>query len=196
MQFDQHRIVIRERGLLDILDLALRVIRAYAWPLAVAFVAGALPMICLNAWLLDGLAEFDPDSNASSFLAKVLSSLAKVLRYAFYMILLVIWEMPLAMAPITLCLGQALFTDRPRLGETIRGLRRSLPQMLWYQVIVRALLTPWVITWFFLFASWPYLGEVILLERNPMRRGRSKTMTTAVRRTALHGGCAADLFVR
>lgn len=184
VQLDQNRIVIRERDYLEILDLAVRVIRVYAWPLTVAFACGVVPAMCLNYWLLADYADYDFDR------------LGFPLRYLLLMLPLVMWEMPLATAPMTLFLGRALFTDRPPPREIVRGLARSLPQMLWYQVIVRALLIPLVFTWFFLFAAWPYLSEVILLERNPMWAGRSGQMTTGRRRQALHGGYIAELFGR
>ena len=55
MQLDKTRITIRERDYVDILDLALRIVRAGGWPLAIALVLGAAPMMALNAWLLSGL---------------------------------------------------------------------------------------------------------------------------------------------
>ena len=60
--------------------------------------------------------------------------------------------------------------------------------MLLYQVLLRGLLIPWVVTWFLLFVIWPYLNEIILLERNPLRRGRSRRVTTNRRMRALHSG--------
>lgn len=187
MQLDQNRIVIRERGYLDILDLALRVIRVYAFPLALAFACGVVPAMCLNAWLLADYAE--PDF-------EFLPGVYVPASYMWFMLLLVIWEMPLVTAPVTLYLGQALFEDWPQPGEIARRLLRSLPQMVWYQLILRGLMLPWVITWLFLFAQWPHLSEVILLERNPMRRRRPDQMTTGRRRGLLHGGYAGELFAR
>jgi hypothetical protein len=134
------------------------------------------------------------------------------------MFLLVVLEMPLVTAPMTLYLGEALFTDRPRPGEIARKLLRSLPQLLYFQLFVRSLLIPlalfWVswsssfevfagvtsflllILWSVYFAVWPYLGEVILLERNPMRRRQPGQMTTNRRRRLLHGGYGGELFTR
>lgn len=182
MQLDQNRIVIRERGYLDILDLALRVIRAYVGPLAVAFAVGAVPMAVLNHWLLAGLLPIDLEYEPPT-------------EYIWCTILLVIWEIPLATAPITLFLGQALFTERPRAADVFSGFRQTLPQLLWYQVVLRGLLVPWVLTWFFLFASYPFLTEVIVLERNPLV-GRAGRITTGRRSRNLHSGVVADLFAR
>ena len=205
MQLDRNRIVIRERSYLDILDLALRVTRVYAWPLAVAFACGAVPAACLNAWLLAGYAEYDFELGFPA-------------THMWYMFLLVVLEMPLVSAPLTLYLGEALFTDRPRPGEIARKFLRSLPQLLFFQLFLRSLLVPLAFSWlllssswevfvgvasFFLlilwsafFAAWPYLGEVILLERNPLRRQQPGQMTTNRRRRLLHGGYAGELFTR
>jgi hypothetical protein len=182
MQFDDNHIAIRERDLLDVLDLSLRVTRAYAGPLAVCLAVGVIPAMLLNGWLLSGLADFDFEWGTPG-------------QYVFYMGLLIVWEMPLVTAPITLYLGQSLFADRPRPREIARLFVGSLPQMLFFQGIVRAvLILP--ITWFFLFAAWPYLNEIILLERNPTRKGREKRMTTWRRRRHLHESYMGELFAR
>ena len=49
MQLDKTRIVTRERDYLDILDLALRVVREFAGPLFLALAAGVAPAMILNA---------------------------------------------------------------------------------------------------------------------------------------------------
>ena len=59
MQLDDYRIAIRERNYLDLLDLALRVVRAHALPLLAAFVVGVAPFMLLNAWLLSDSTEPD-----------------------------------------------------------------------------------------------------------------------------------------
>ena len=183
MQLDQNRIAIRERGFADVLDLALRVVRVYAWPLLWALAAGVVPAMCLNAWLLADYVEFEFEVGFPA-------------AYMWSMLLLVIWETPLATAPLTLYLGQALFTSRPRPGEVARGTLGSLPQIVLYQVIARGLMIPWVITWFFPFVAWPYLNEVILLERNPLWRARPGQVTTYRRTLALHGSNVPDLLLR
>jgi hypothetical protein len=183
VQLDRTRILIRERNYADVLDLALLVIRGHALALAGALALGVVPAMCLNAWLLHDMmpaAEEYPSPQA----------------YVWWMLVLVIWETPLVTAPATLYLGHALFEEQPAAGKIGRGLLRSLPQMILYQVILRGLLVLPVVTWFFLYASWPCLNEVILLERNPLRRGRLGQMTTYRRSQILHSGYVGDLFVR
>lgn len=172
MELDRHRITIRERTYVDILDLALRVIRQSAWPLVGMFCLGVLPMVVLNQWLLSGYEEdqFDPD--------------APVQR-VFLMMLLIVFEAPLAMAPATLYLGQALFTERPRLRGIVRDLLESLPQLVIYRILLRP----------FCF-HWTYLNEVILLDRNPIWRKSPQGRTTYSRAKTVHRGESGDLFGR
>ena len=119
MLLDRNRIVIRRRSYADVLDLALRVVRAYALPLVKAFVVGVLPMLALNAWLLLPLA---PPLGSDEFSADSSPAL-----YFWCMLALVFWEAPLATAAMTLYLGQALFLERPEPTKIIRGLLGAAP---------------------------------------------------------------------
>jgi hypothetical protein len=205
VQLDRNRIVIRQRSYLDILDLALRVIRLHVWPLAVALVCGVAPAACLNAWLLADYAERDVELGFPAV-------------YMWCMFMLVLLEAPLATAPLTMYLGEALFTDRPRPAEIARRFFRSLPQLAFFQLLLRSLLVLLAFSWLplgstfgvyvgvvssFLLIVWsvfsvsrPYLGEVILLERNPMRSRVPGQMTSNRRRRLLHAGYTGELFIR
>jgi hypothetical protein len=101
------------------------------------------------------------------------------------MTLLVLYEAPLALAPVTLFLGQALFMERPRWQGVLRQWLGSLPQILLYQGLLRV---------FFLFR--PYVSEIILLERNPIRRRGAYGKSTYARCRALHAGEGGELFGR
>ena len=54
MQLDRTSIVIRERGFLEILDLALRVVARYAVPLFWCWVVAAIPLMLINYLLPTG----------------------------------------------------------------------------------------------------------------------------------------------
>ncbi|MFH1924423.1 MAG: hypothetical protein ABIP48_31610 [Planctomycetota bacterium] len=173
MQLDKTpRIAVRERQFVDLLDLALCLIRAYPGPLLGALAAGIVPMMLLNRWLLADFVEWD---FAFGFPA----------QYLFYMALLILLEAPLATAPATLYLGKAVFDERPKAGEIGREFLQSLAQLLIYQVLLR----PWHV-------RWPYLNEVILLDRNPMRRKSPHGESTLNRSRVLHRGEGGDLFAR
>jgi hypothetical protein len=193
MQFDKTRIAIRERNFLDILDLALMVVREHARPLAIWLSVGILPWATLNAWLLGGLVdellEMDVTYNAESLVGGLMG-------FFLLLAMLVILEIPLATALGTLYLGKALFEETPSARQIVLDFFRSLPQLLLFQVLARSLLIPFVLTWFIPFAIWPYLNEVILLERNPLRRRGSGGLSTLARSYNLHKASGGDLFGR
>ncbi|HEX7376006.1 MAG TPA: hypothetical protein VF278_02785 [Pirellulales bacterium] len=184
MQLDKTRIAIRERSFIDILDLALAVLRQHAGPLTLALFMGAVPVALFNHWLLSGLLleeAFDPSDLAGYF-----SLLA----------LLVCWEAPLATAPITLYLGQALFLERPSPAKLVKEFFTSLPQLMLFQVLLRGILVWLVILIPFLYWGWPYLTEIILLERNPWRKRSATGTSTVSRSSGMHGRNRAELFGR
>ncbi len=183
MQLDRTRIAIRPRNYVDILDLSLHVVREFGRPLFFAWIVGAVPAMVLNGVLLWGLVDpiWNPEWPA---------------WYMATMAFLVIWEMPLATVFITLYLGEATFGNHPGAGQMLAVFRRALPQLLWYQVVVRSVLTLFWFTWLVLYTGWPYLNEVILLERNPMTSRRTDATTTWRRSRALHRGMAGELFAR
>lgn len=184
MQLDKTRISIRERSFIDILDLALAVLREHAGPLSLALLIGAVPVALFNHWLLSGwLLEdaFDPSDLAG---------------YFFLLALLVCWELPLATAPITLYLGQALFLKRPDAAKLLKEFLASLPQMILFQVLLRGMLVWFVILLPVPFLVWPYLSEIILLERNPWRKRSAVGTSTLSRSSGMHGRNRAELFSR
>ena len=184
MQLDNIRIAIRERDLLDILDLSLRVVRSHAMPLILASLAGCLPVAVFNAWLLsDVAARIDLDVDAPW-------------GYFGRMLMLYFWLIPLATAPVTLLLGQVLFQQQPDARRIAAEFWQSLPQLMLFQLIVRGLLTVPVVTWLFPLMGWPYLNEVILLERNRLRRRTGQGLSTYRRSKALHSGSSGDFFAR
>jgi hypothetical protein len=198
MQFDRTRIAIRERDLPDLLDLALHMVRAHPLALVVAGVVGVAPFALLNYWLLADLTFVEEGDYA---------------WYAFRMVMLVLFEAPLAAAPVALLLGQAMFSERFAVSRIIRQAVASLPQLCIYQLLIRGLFMPqalfwesfnreitalmwvWFVVWFVPFTYWPYLSEVILLERNPLRSGKSQ-LSTWKRSRILHQGYYGDLFAR
>lgn len=184
MQLDKTRIAIRERSYLDILDLALTVLREHAGPLVLALAIGVLPAAILNYWLLSGLVR------ENSF------DWGDVVRYLCLMALLVYCEMPFATAPITLYLGQALFVERPDTARMLKDFVATLPQMVFYQLLPRALCIPLAITIAVPFLGWPYLGEIILLERNPWRKRQPAGTSTLSRSGNMHSRGRGELFVR
>ena len=121
MQLDRTCVVIRERGWLDILDLSLGMLRTFhAGPILVALSCGAVPLALLNYWLLTRAFETNLIEDESGW-------------YVFWQILLVLVEIPLATAPLTIYLGQLLFVDKPEPRLIAGNFFRSLPQLILFQ---------------------------------------------------------------
>ena len=189
MQLDKTYIAVRERGFMEILDLSLHVVTRFAGPLALALLAGILPLaIATHLLAADaGALEEDLAWNADyTALVCVLAALAA----------------PLAGAPATLLLGQSLFMERPSARRISRDLLSSLPQLIWFQVVMRGALIFFVFTSFVPFVFQPYVGEIVLLERNPLFQGRrrrhdsARQITTMMRVRLLHKGSGGELFGR
>ncbi|MBI3840139.1 MAG: hypothetical protein HY288_19630 [Planctomycetia bacterium] len=181
MQLDQARIAIRERSWLDNLDLALQVIRAHGAAVATSSAVGIVPMFLVNVLVTKWWhRDFEEDTRGG---------------YWFLLSILVMIEAPLATAPLTLYLGRALFVDKPAPRETARDFVSCLPQLLLLQFFLRILLIVPVLTWIIPYALWPFLNEVILLERNPLV-GREARLSTLKRNSSLHRSGSGDFLLR
>jgi hypothetical protein len=206
VRLDQTRIAIRERGQLEILDLALKVAATNARPLLIASGIGILPIMFLNWWLIGWMPAEGDETGAAS-------------RYLWNMAQLVFIEAPLASVPATLFLGQAMFLRSPRARDIAVELRNLLPRMIWCQVLLRGIALAWLLVatievdneptaneFFFLpllscyvivlRALRPFVNEIVLLERNPMRRTSEGVITVRRRSAALHKLTAGDLMAR
>ena len=159
-------------------------IRAYAGPLAAALGPGSGPGHAAERLAHGRRWTREPESEFPGW-------------YLYLMLILVLWEAPLVTAAADVVPGASAFSEKIETRKIARNLAASLPQLTIYQVLVRGmLLAPPVLLWFLPFVTWPYLNEVILLERNRLSPGRSRRMTTNRRMTALHAGSGGDLFVQ
>lgn len=204
MQLDKTRIAIRERELLEIYDLALIVMRVYWWKILQALAITAIPLTIINAGLLWAM---EPDL--------VVNETAGA--FIFYMIALVFLEAPLAGLPITLLLGDALFHDKPNWRRMCTGLWPVIPRIFWIIVVLRAILPGMLLAFagsfdedyvagtllFFvccyatiLRAVRPYIGEILILEKNPVFSRNKDAITVGRRSSALHQPNFGDLLIR
>lgn len=184
MQLDRTRIAIHPRGWLEILDLALMVLRSHALPLIVALALGALPMALFNAWLLRSLTtDFKLEESPQ--------------EYVLFLAAFTLVEAPLATAAVTLYLGKSLFVQKPRASVLFQEFLAALLQLILLQVILRGIMALFWITLLFPYMSWPYLNEIILLEQNRLRaRPKSGSLSTWQRSSALHGSMGGELLMR
>lgn len=145
MDLDHTLIQIRERTYLELLDLALVVVRQRPKEIVPAALVGVAPFAALNVWLI---------SHADVSIAQ------------FLIVLLL--EAPWATAPLTAVLGIMMFGERPTAARVSRTLLRGLPGMVLYQTILRAILTASVFAIPFIPSQLAFLNEVILLEKGPL----------------------------
>jgi hypothetical protein len=166
MLYDRTLVQIRERPFLDLLDLSLHVIRAKPLELALPALIGIAPWAVLNGWLLS-----DPGFPTSGWLV------------------LLMLEVPWATAPLTLVIGDLMFGIPAKPHRLARTMLVSLPALILSQLIVRGLLLLCVVTYPVMPAQYPFLNEVILLERSGPLRQFTRSMI-------LTRDCGGELFMR
>lgn len=202
MQLDKTLIVIRERGVFDTLDLALQVFRRHLLPILLALGLLAIPCALLNQWLVGWTVTFDPDAPPLE------DQIPGLIRFVWNMILLVTLEAPLANTLVTTYLGRAVFQESPRLLEVLQESRSPLGQVVVCHLLFRGVLPAWLLLFLvdrnsgFSFPEVllillvlavllrrmvaPFLNEVVLLERNPLRSRKQHAMTAGKRSAVLH----------
>ena len=187
MQLDRTRIPIEERSFLHLLDLSLRVVREHALPLLLTSALGVVPFFFLNDYLTGSVFAEDSFEPGSSYFWHVA-----------WMLVLIGLEVPFASIFTTLYLGQALFLEKMSFGRLVRDALGSLPQLILFQGLLRAVISVWpcFVNIPLPFILWPYLTEVIVLERNPIRARTPGGISTFSRTLSLHRHYRADLFGR
>jgi hypothetical protein len=208
VQLDKTTIAIRERGVLDTLDLSLHVLRVYGGSLAVAMALGVFPLMVINHLLLGWMAEAVDEEVAIPF------------RFVWHTSVLVFLEAPLASIFATAYLGEAVFLERPRLREIVVKVGKMFPRVVWCQILLRGVGLAWLVLLtmdhygdfdipveglvpgaLVLYAAGlrafrPFMNEIVLLERNPLRAAHKDEMTIGKRSKMLHSPSYGDLFVR
>ena len=208
MQLDRTSIAIRERGILDTLDLSLHVLRVYALPLTGAMALAVIPLMAVNQVLLGWMTE------------PVDAEIGFPFRFVWHMSILVFLQAPLASMFATAFLGEAVFLERPRLWEIVDKVVRLSPRVLWCQLLIRGVAPAllillalerydrfdffWegvVLVFLVIYSAAmrafrPFMNEIVLLERNPLISRNPHVMTVGKRSSMLHGPSVGDLFLR
>ncbi len=204
MELDQTRIAIRERAMLEILDLSLHVMRCYARPMLVMFAIGVVPFIVLNYFLIGWMADIAWEEE---------------FPYGFMwsMFVLVYVQAPLASVFATCYLGQAVFQQRPSIRHVIHDVWKLSHRILWCQVCLRGVGVICVL--FFMIERYreypgtqefvihvlvlcilivrsfrPFINEIIVLEKNPLRSANEMMQTVKLRSDRLHKPSSGELF--
>lgn len=163
MNLDHLTLAVRERTLGELCDLALLLVRRHVRDLTILAVIGAAPWVVLNMLIMQAL----PDQE---WLALA------------WLVVLLLFQAPLATAPITAYLGEAMFAHQvPRrhalatcravagplvLMATLRALLIAVPVLL-FTAVGDGL--PGLLLLFLLMFFPMHWGEVMLLERQPLR---------------------------
>lgn len=163
MNLEELSVAVRERTLPELFDLAVQMCRRHALNLALLAIAGAAPCAALDWLLLSGA----PDD---TWLPLV------------WLVVLLVAQAPLATAPITAYLGEAMFNHRP----TVRGALAAAGRR-WWPLLVLALMrglapalavllfsevgdgAPGLVLLVLLMFYPAHAVEVVLLERQPLR---------------------------
>src|SRR5262245_34827050 len=207
MQLDRTKIAIRERGLLETIDLALVVVRDFVGPLLACALLAVVPLALINYALVGWMAPAEFDDESFGF------------RYLWNMTMLIFLEAPLASVFIVAYLGPAVFLEQRTIRQVAGDVLRQAFPLLLCQGLLRGVLVAWglylvtdrleangLIEGFFMIALaiWssalrafrPYINEIILLERNPLWASRGAAITVGKRSAHLHGPYSGDLFIR
>lgn len=213
MQLDNTRITVRERSQGEILDLALHVMREYFQPWLATTLLAVVPLALINYALIGWMA----DSQYVGY-----SDGEVPMRFLWNMTLLVYLEAPLTGLFSVAYLGPAVFLERPTIRQVVADALKRFPQLVTCQLLLRGILPAWLLLLYVNLQSRtefnigieglllpmlvcyasvfralrPYVNEIILLERLPLRPGSAGEMTLGKRSATLHGHYAGDLLVR
>jgi hypothetical protein len=202
MELDRTRIVVRERSIFELLDLALKVTGTFFRELVIATSMFAVPFMMLNELLIGWMI-------ADELTAQTIPT------YLTTMSLLVFLEAPVATLGTTVFLGHMMFLEETDIKTTLRELKECLPHIIWTQLVLRGLLAAFALivmlrndeatpAWLFMVGVWagvlriarPYISEIVLLERNPFRSKDEKVATLSRRSRSLHDANLGDLIGR
>lgn len=213
MQLDKTKIAIRERRTLENLDLALHVLRTYAWPLVGFHACAILPLAVFNFGLIGWMVDDAEYREGYSW-----EDAGAIARYLWTMGMLVVVEAPLASVFATTFLGQAVFQERPRWRHVLRDVWRVAHRVAWCQLVVRGIGAYWFLLWSierhgevapilevfvccglliymaFLRAVRPFVNEIVLLERDPILTRDPHTVTIGRRSRLLHEPSSGELI--
>ena len=202
MQLDKTRIVIRQRSTSELLDLSLKICVQYAKPLFALTFVFALPFMVLNELLIGEIVygEIGRETVGS---------------YLTLMAFLVFLEAPTATLATTLFLGRMMFLQDTDVRFVLGELKQFLGRILWTQLILRgvlialplaynsvrseaatAFLSLLVLVMVLVRMLRPFISEIVLLERNPIRKNDKNTITIRKRSHSLHGPSGGELIGR
>jgi len=214
LQLDRTHIVIRARTLSEIGDLAMILIRNYPAASILGFLAGMLPWMLMNfaligwiPWVQFDLAIYDEEMNLELW------------RYLLLMITLVTLQTPIAGILTTTLIGRFVFEQGITWRSALRDLRQMFWRWFWVLGVVRGPIPLMILllsNWSQEVAPWrevilpilllclvglqrgrrPFIPEILLLERCPLRSKNPAMIKASRRVAALHGPLTGELIGR
>jgi hypothetical protein len=208
MQLDNTCIAIRERNLLETLDLSFRLLREFWKPWLICSLLAIIPLALINALLVSWMASDIDFSEEPPF------------RYFWLTAVFIYTEAPLASVFVIAYLGPAVFMENPKIKKVVFDALKQWPALILCQLILRGILPLWLLAltfdryspnyWVevgllgFVFVPYvtvlrafrPYINEIIVLEKNPLRSSNPHVITIGKRSSHLHSPYSGDLFVR
>ncbi len=127
MELDKTAIVLRQRSLLDLIDLSLVVLRVYWKPLLSYAAIGVVPFMLINFFVLRPIHDYD---SILSYNNPILEELPLRIRYVLFLAGLVFIQTPIAMLGVTYYLGEALFLKQPSFRELSKTIFKGLAGLL------------------------------------------------------------------
>ena len=156
----QPRVALRERSGMQIMDLAITVLRAWWRPLLVPLIMGFLPFFLLNLFIGNLLQErmIEVDNTEDYF------------SVPYFLTLIFIMEAPWISAPVEIAMGGLVFNQRVTTRQIMGRIIRGMPKMVLFQVIARGIITIFGITILAIPLALGFVNEIIYLERVSWRR--------------------------
>ncbi len=216
MQLDRTNVVVRARSIAEIADLAMILIRAYPKSIILAFAVGALPWLLMN-WLLLGNLVFSEFETFDYSIED--GELSGLWMYQWAMLVLVFLQTPIAGVLTTTAIGRSVFETQPTLSAAWKDARTHFWRWFWVLGVLRGPIPAMMIVAMFwgsdsaglelflllmLFGIYglirairPFLPEMLLLERCPLRAGKQQeSLTVSKRAQSLHRPIVGDCFSR
>lgn len=214
LQLDRTHVVVRVRTLPEIGDLAMVMIRRYPAALLIGFALGALPWAIANAALLSWI-----PLQESNYGLLDEEAFGEMTRYCMWMMLLVILQTPIAGVFTTIYLGDAVFEQRPTWSSVFKEAKENLWRWFYVLGVLRlaaptmAFLVLRIGSEFNAFADVivplclivgatlirggrPFMPEILLLEKCPLRETTPNAITAKRRSKSLHTPMASELSGR
>lgn len=221
MELDKTSIVLRQRSLLELIDLSLIVLRVYGRRLIGKALLGVIPFVIINILILHSMTDYE---KLITFNYQFIDETSLRIRYFMFMASLILVEAPLALLGVTYFLGQAVFIEQPSMKEFGSVVSRSWFAILWLLGILRLCIVGPLLcilpamseeNWepgmeIFLYgfvlggiamairAFRPFAPELLVLERSPLfsKKAKDKPTSFGSRSRWLHQAISGELIGR